>query len=94
MKYPDAVEALSEELGIPQEVVGAAYKSFYSFIREKISALPLKEELSEEEFNKLKTNFNIPALGKLNCTYERYLGMKQRQKYVEKLKEEYVNKEN
>lgn len=87
MKYPSIVETLSKELNIPEEVVDAAYKSFFAFIRKVISDLPLKEDLSEEEFNKLRTNFNIPALGKLHCTYERYLGMKERQKYIKKIKE-------
>ena len=94
MKYPNIVENLSKELDIPSEVVDAAYKSFYNFIRETISGLPLKEDLTEEEFNQLKTNFNIPALGKLHCTYERYLGMKEQKKYINKLKEEYGNKED
>lgn len=94
MRYPNIVEALSEELDIPKEVVDAAYKSFYAFIRETITSLPLKEDLTEEEFNKLRTNFNLPALGKLHCTYERYLGMKEQQKYVKKLREKYGNKEN
>jgi hypothetical protein len=94
MKYPNIVETLSKELNVPEEVVDAAYKSFFTFIREVITNLPLKEELSEEEFNELKTNFNIPALGKLHCTYERYLGMKERQKYIKKLKEEYGNKKD
>lgn len=94
MKYLNIVETLSEELGIPKEVVDAAYKSFYTFMRETITSLPLKEDLTEEEFNQLKTNFNLPALGKLHCTYERYLGMKEQQKYIKKLREEYGNKEN
>lgn len=94
MKYPNIVETLSKELNVPTEVVDAAYKSFYSFMREVITSLPLKEDLSEEEFNSLRTNFNLPALGKLHCTYERYLGMKEQQKYIKKLKEEYGNKED
>lgn len=93
MKYPDIVKALSEELNISEEVVDAAYKSFYAFMREVIVDLPLKEDLTEEEFNNLKTNFNLPALGKLHCTYERYLGMKEQKKYIKKLKERYEDKE-
>ena len=94
MKYPDIVETLSKELGLSQDVVDAAYKSFYCFIRETISNLPLKEDLSEEDFNSLRTNFNIPALGKLHCTYERYLGMKEQNKYIKELKKTYDNKED
>lgn len=94
MTYSEITKKLSEELNIPEEVVDVAYKSFFEFIREKISELPLKETLSEEDFNKLRTNFNIPSLGKLHCTYERYIGMKERKKYLDKLKDTYEIKEN
>jgi hypothetical protein len=86
MKYLEIINKLSKELNIPEKVVDTAYKSFFSFMREVISNLPLKENLTEEEFNKLKTNFNLPALGKLHCTYERYLGIKEQKKYIKSLK--------
>jgi hypothetical protein len=38
--------------------------------------LPLKEDLTDEEFNELRTNFNIPSLGKLHCTLGRYRAIK------------------
>lgn len=94
MTYQEIVTLLSEELDIPEEVVDAAYKSFFGFIRTTIADLPLKDELSEEDFSKLRTNFNIPSLGKLHCTYERYRGMKERLNYIKKLQEEYEHKEN
>jgi hypothetical protein len=94
MKYPEIIETLSVEMNLPQEVVDTAYKSFYAFMREVITGLPLKEDLSEEEFGLLKTNFNIPALGKLHCTYDRYLRMKEQQKYIKKIREEYGNQES
>lgn len=87
MMYSDIVKNLSKEMDIPEEVIDAAYKSFYKFIRESIVKLPLKENLTEEEFNKLRTNFNIPSLGKLHCTYDRYLRMKEQSKYINKIKE-------
>lgn len=94
MIYPDIEKEVSEKLNIPEDVVDAAYKSFYEFVKEKITELPLKDDLSEEEFSKLKTNFNIPSLGKLHCTYERYLKVKERLKYFNKLKELYETKED
>ena len=82
---------VAEEMNIPVEVVELAYKSYWKFIRKTIQELPLKEDLSEEEFNKLKTNFNIVSLGKLSCTYDRYRRIKLREKY----KNEYIkNKED
>ena len=94
MIYKEIVKQLSEEQSIPEEVVDIAYKSFFEFIRSTIVELPLKDNLSEEDFNKLKTNFNIPSLGKLHCTYDRYKGMKERLNYLKKIKETYGNKED
>lgn len=82
MNYSEIVGKVSEELGIPEEVVLMAYKSYWEFIRNTIQSLPLKDNISEEEFAKLKTNFNIPSLGKLACTYDRMLGVKKRLKYL------------
>ena len=72
---------VAEEMNIPVEVVELAYKSYWKFIRKTIQELPLKEDLSEEEFAKLRTNFNIVSLGKLSCTYDRYRRVKLREKY-------------
>ena len=89
MDYLSIIDTVSKELSIPKEVVDEAYKSSFEFMRAKISSLPLKESLSEEDFQKLRCNFNLPSLGKLSCTYDRYLGMKERFKYLNKLKEKY-----
>lgn len=85
---------ISEELEIPEEVVKKAYDSFWEFIKYKIEELPLKEELNEEEFNKLRTNFNIPSLGKLCCTYDKFAAIKSNFEIIKKLKNDAKNKEN
>lgn len=77
---------VAEEMNIPVEVVEFAYKSYWKFIRKTIQELPLKEDLSEEEFARLKTNFNIVSLGKLACTYDRYLRKKKQLKYIRNAK--------
>jgi hypothetical protein len=78
---------VAEEMNIPVEVVELAYKSYWKFIRNTIQELPLKEDLSEEEFAELKTNFNIVSLGKLSCTYDRYLRKKEQLKYKNYVKD-------
>ena len=93
MIYSEAIKQVSIELGLPSQVVKEAYESFWTFIRNNIKALPLKEDLSKEEFDKLRTNFNVPSLGKLSCTYDRFIGIKKRLKYLNKLKDDYNNKE-
>ena len=93
MIYSEAIKQVSIELGLPPQVVKEAYESFWTFIRNNIKALPLKEDLSKEEFDKLRANFNVPSLGKLSCTYDRFIGIRKRLKYLNKLKDDYNNKE-
>jgi len=87
MTYPDIVTKVSEELGLPPEVVDKVYKSYWMFVKQTIQALPLKEELTPEDFVKLKTNFNIPSLGKLSCTYDRMNRVKEKFKHIKKFRE-------
>lgn len=82
MNYNEIVIRVSQETGLPGKVVDKVFKAYWSFIRTSIQAMPLKELLSEEEFSKLKTNFNIPSLGKLTCTYEDYLRQKKRHEHI------------
>lgn len=94
MIYSEAINQVSIELGIPPEVVKLAYESYWKFIRETIKSLPLMEDLSEEEFSRLRTNFNIPSIGKLNCTFNRYSNIKKRYKYLKQLKDDNEDKED
>lgn len=86
MTYEEIVGKVSKELNLPDEVVDKTYKSFWICIRQNIQALPLKNINSEEDFNTLRTNFNIPSLGKLNCTYSKMVGVKNKFKYIKQLK--------
>lgn len=87
MNYNEAVAQISKELNLPSKVVDRAYRSFWLFIRNTIQELPLKEDMSEEEFSKLRTNFNIPSLGKLSCTFDRVQRVKERYKFIRNLRE-------
>lgn len=86
MTYKDIIKEVSKITGIPTEVVDKTYKAFWLYIRDSIQKLPLKEELTEDEFLTLRTNFNIPSLGKLTCTYDRYKGVKAKFKYIKNLR--------
>lgn len=81
MRYQELLEQVSNELKIPIEVVKEAYLSYWKFVKSKIAELPLDEELSEDQFKELRTNFNVPSIGKLTCTYDRFLRVKQKQQY-------------
>lgn len=87
MNYPDIIGKVSQEMDIPLQVVDTAYKSYWKFIKQTIQSLPLKDDISEEEFAKLRTNFNIPSLGKLTCTFDRMMGVKKRFKYIRQIRE-------
>lgn len=82
MKYNEIITKVSQETGLPGKVVDKAFKAYWFFIRTSLQALPLKEILTEEDFLRLKTNFNIPSLGKLTCTYEDYLRQKKRHEHI------------
>ena len=73
---------VSRNLDISPDVVEKVYKAYWLFIKETIQALPLKDNLSEEEFSTLKTNFNVPSLGKLTCTLDKYTRVKKRFKLI------------
>lgn len=87
MSYQEILNKVAIELNLPVEVVKLAYESHWVFIRETIASLPLKKPLNEEDFSKLRTNFNIPSLGKLTCTYVRMLGVKKSFKYKKRIRE-------
>lgn len=86
MTYKEIVHIVSEDTGIPVEVVDKTYKAFWSYIRNSVQELPLKEELTESEFLSLRPNFNIPSLGKLCVPYDRYKGVKAKFKYIKSLR--------
>lgn len=85
--YSNIINEVSKELNLPYRVVDKVYKSYWKFIRDTIQGLNLKDDITEEEFQRLKTNFNIPSLGKLSCTYERIKRVKERYKYIKNLRE-------
>lgn len=87
MTYPDIISKISRELDLPKEVVDKVYRAYWLFIKQHIQSLPLKEDINEEDFAKLRTNFNIPSLGKLACTYDRMLNIKKRFEIIKKIRE-------
>ena len=87
MKYSDIINKVSEELNLPRELVENTYKAYWIFIRDTIEELPLKTELTQKEYVNLKTNINIPSLGKLHCTYNRYIGIRNRFNIINKIRQ-------
>lgn len=86
MTYSDIISKVAINTGISPDIVEKTYKYFWRYIKESIEELPLKEDLDSKSFDKLRTNFNIPSLGKLTCTYDKYLGVKKRFNYISELR--------
>ena len=83
------IEKLSKELGLPKSVIEGTYRNWWKYIKLHIEELPLKEDLTEEQFKKLRPNFNLPYLGKLYVDYDRYKRVKEKYK-----KRQYERKES
>lgn len=86
MMYEDACRLVAADLGLPETLVKKAYRAYWKAIRAHIKSLPLKEDLSDEEFMKLQPNVNIPSIGKLYITLDRYKRMKKSYKIIEEIK--------
>lgn len=76
MNYDEIISKVADSQGLPKRVVDKSYRAFWRVIREHITALPLKSELTDEEFLSLQPNVNIPSIGKLYVTLDRYKRMK------------------
>lgn len=76
MTYDEIIDSVATRLHLPKRIVDRTYKAYWKAIREHIVALPLKEDLSDEEFAKLQPNVNIPSIGKFHVTLDRYKRMK------------------
>lgn len=76
MTYKEIIADISVRLNLPKGLVDKTYRAYWRAVREHIESLPLKEELTDEEFLKLQPNVNIPSIGKLYVTLERYRAMK------------------
>lgn len=76
----------AESLNIPIDTIKEVYTLYWGTIRNKLEDLNLKTTLSEEEFNKLKTSINIPSLGKLYASYQRYTNLQTKRKIIQHVK--------
>lgn len=83
MDYKDSVIKVAEELNLSEEFVDKVYRAYWTTIRGYMASLPLQEDLTEEEFNKLRPNINIPSIGKFHVTYDRYKNKRKQAKILE-----------
>lgn len=67
---------VAKQLQLNDKDVKQVYLAYWAYIKDHIQQLPLKENITEEDFNKLRTHINISSLGHLSCSYRRMLNVK------------------
>lgn len=63
------IKDIANNYGLPVSEVEKIIKSQYLFMKDKVEELNIKEIKTKEEFDAQKTNFNIPAIGKLYASW-------------------------
>lgn len=88
MTYNEIITQVANDISLPKGFVDRVYRAYWKAVRDYISVLPLKEDLTDEEFNKLRPNVNIPSLGKLYVTLGKYKNLKKYNKLSEEQKKQ------
>lgn len=86
MQYREIISKVSGDIGLSETMVDKIYKAYWRAVKEHIESLPLKKELTDEEFLSLQPNVNIPSIGKLYITLKRYRNKKKQYEYILKYK--------
>jgi nucleoid DNA-binding protein len=76
MTYEEMISRVASSTGLSKALVNRTYKTYWRTVKEYIESLPLKQDLTEEEFKELKPNVNIPSLGKFYVTLGGYKRIK------------------
>lgn len=75
------MQELADEYGLTLEEVEAIYESQWDFMVDTIEDIDFNT-VTEEEFKNLKTNFNIPAIGKFYTTFNKVKNVREKSKEV------------
>lgn len=86
MKLDAAIKKVSEELGIPEEVCHRAYMYAWKFIYEHAETPVLSIDTPIEEFKQARMNFNMPSLGKLYITEDKFNKVNRKFLYAQELR--------
>jgi hypothetical protein len=66
------IKEIAEKYNLSIEEVEAIVSAPYTFIHYTTKKMVLKDNMTREEFDATKTNFNIPSIGKLYASYFMY----------------------
>ena len=80
-----ALRQASRNLSIDYQLVEDVYKSYWLFMKEHIANYVMYN-MTEEEFNSINANFNIPYIGKLYASYDKIQKYKNELNYLKNVK--------
>ena len=76
MTFKQIIKQVAKELKLPEDLVRNTYKSYWKVIKQIIERNNIKSNdnliFTSDEFNNNVININVPSIGKLNCTYDKY----------------------
>ena len=87
MTYEEIVSKVAKSVGVDKKFVDRTYKAYWKVVNEYVSSMPLVEDLTDEEFNNLRPNVNVPSLGKLYVSLDKYKRIKRNIQKRQELKE-------
>ena len=77
MTFKQIIKQVAKELNLHEDLVRNTYKSYWKVIKQIIERNNIKSNdnliFTSDEFNNNVININVPSIGKLNCTYDKYL---------------------
>nr|DAP38055.1 MAG TPA: DNA-binding protein [Crassvirales sp.] len=76
MNNKDIVKEVSNELGISYDIVLKVFKSYWSYLKEKIMLFDAPADITETEFKNTKHSINIKYIGKLSILHSKYTNAK------------------
>lgn len=83
MLYNEIITKVANDNSIPVELAQKVYQTYWYTIRQIVQNLPLKEDITEEEFNTLRPNINVPSLGKFFVLYPKYVKLKKKYQLIQ-----------
>ena len=76
MTFKQIIKQVAKELNLPEDLVRSTYKSYWKVIKQIIERNNIESNynliFTSDEFNNNVININVPSIGKLNCTYDKY----------------------
>lgn len=78
----EIINKVADEMGLSRALATSVYINYWKFFKDTVGELPDMVDITEEEFDKLRVNFNIPELGKFTTNYKKVLKANKYKKIV------------